>query len=166
MPAIHLSYFAFCECFRDTCHEIRNTRCTLFAFHSNFMFRLRNPLTYRANANPDAKCKIQKTRCEMQKKWHEIPCYTLFVFGISWTFLQGLTIKFQDCASKTGKKVSKKDNKFFLFKIHLVRVDTMLGACFQASKCLFEVRLWNSLQSSGYIPLNGRNILESLSFDE
>ncbi len=39
--------------------------------------------------------------------------------------IQGLTIKFQDCASKTGKKVSKKNNNFFLFKIHPIRVDTM-----------------------------------------
>ncbi len=56
--------------------------------------------------------------------------------------------------------------KFFLFKIHPVRVDTTLGTCFQASGCSFEVRLWNSLRSSGYIPLNGRNILKSLSFDK
>ncbi len=80
--------------------------------------------------------------------------------------IQGLIIKFQDCASKTEKKVSKKNNKFFLFKIHPVRVDTTLGACFQALECSFEVLLWNSLQGSGYIPLNGRNILELLSFDE
>ncbi len=28
----------FCECFRETHHEIRNTRYTLFTFHVNFVF--------------------------------------------------------------------------------------------------------------------------------
>ncbi len=80
-------------------------------------------------------------------------CGIVKVGGYLWLYIQGLKIKFQDCASKTGKKVSKKNNKFFLFKIHPVGVDTTLGACFQASECSFEVRLWNSLQSSGYIPV-------------
>ncbi len=66
---------------------------------------------------------------------------TSFIYFFDHMIVQGLTIKFQDCASKTGKKVSKKIINFFKFKIHPVRVDTTLGACFQASECSFEVRL-------------------------
>ncbi len=79
------------------------------------------------------------------------------------TKIQGLTIKFQDWASKTGKKVSKKIINFFYSK-YISFESKQRGV--RAYKPLLEVRLWSSLQNSGYIPFNGRNILESLSFDE
>ncbi len=52
----------FHDCFPDTHHEIRNTNYTLFVFHSNFVFRLRNHLTFRANADPDAKMRKSDTK--------------------------------------------------------------------------------------------------------
>ncbi len=46
----------------------------------------------------------------VQKIW----CYFSRIYGSD--LIQGLTIKFQDCASKTGKKVSKKTINFFYSK--------------------------------------------------
>ncbi len=56
-PAIHFSYLVFCECF---CKTPRNTKYSLypFLFHVLLMPRKnkpQNPLTFRANADPDAK---------------------------------------------------------------------------------------------------------------
>ncbi len=39
-----------------------------------------NPLSFRANADPGAKCKKQKKEREMRTKSRKIPCYMLFVF--------------------------------------------------------------------------------------
>ncbi len=74
---------------------------SLYTFHTSCEFCIlfkpqknkpRNPLTFRANANPGVKC------CEMQKVKKEtrnvkkvtrntIPRYKLFIFRISWSFL-------------------------------------------------------------------------------
>ncbi len=73
----------------------QNTKQSLYAFHISFEFRVllmpqknkpQNPLSFHANANPGTKCKKPKEECEMRKKWHEIPRYTIFVCRISWSF--------------------------------------------------------------------------------
>ncbi len=74
-------WLVFCECFRDTCHEIWNTRYTLFAFHSNFVFRLKNSLTFGANADLCAKCKKQSAECDAKYR-----AIHFFVFRISRMF--------------------------------------------------------------------------------
>ncbi len=75
----------FRMCYRDTHHKIRNTRYTLFAFHSNFVFRLRNSLIFCAIANPGAKCEKRGVKHE---EVTQNTTYILFVFCILWTFLR------------------------------------------------------------------------------
>ncbi len=74
--------------------------------------------------------------------------------------IQGLTIKFQDCALKTGKKVSKKIKNFFYSK-YIPFESTQRWA--RASK----PRSARSKSVCGIVFRAAvRNILESLSFDE
>ncbi len=55
------------------CYRLQNTHYILFVFHSNFVFHLKNPLTFSTNADPGAKCELRKMRRKMRNKWLENP---------------------------------------------------------------------------------------------